>query len=160
VKAGERIFYRTLEMLEDLTEICPEDIWKNPQGDGIFFWCHVYHAFFGIEFWFRTSNEGLEPYKFGKTVTPELEEFSESFLEKQDMEDYKKEIRERCREFFSFVQEKGKSYPSPVYGKLTLEDMVLMQIRHIQHHVGYLNRILSEKGVKCASWKDSWGEGR
>lgn len=36
-------------------------------------------------------------------------------------------------------------------------DIILMQIRHVQYHVGHFNSILREQGKKVVDWTDYFG---
>jgi len=45
-------------------------------------------------------------------------------------------------------------FPSDIYIKISNMDVILMQIRHLQYHVGHCNSILRERGAEAVDWID------
>ena len=65
------------------------------------------------------------------------------------------ETKSRADAFFTLAME-GENLMAPFsfYDKVTNLDIIMMQIRHIQHHVGYCNHILGEHNG-AVPWKDA-----
>lgn len=141
----------TLEMLEQLVEGCPDEIWFNRQSG---YWKHIFHAITGIEFWFRQEGEEFHKPNLNKGVSPDLDEESTEDPTKEEMRAYVKEMIAKSNSFIEHINDENVLEPSEVYNELTKADMIVMQIRHIQHHVGYCNHILSSQHHKAVQWLD------
>jgi hypothetical protein len=158
LKMAERQFFLPFSMLEKVIEKCPENLW-NEKKSGYIFWQQILHALTGIGFWFRLTNEKfIEPF-YEKKVYPELEKDAETNLLKEEIVDYKNEVKRLCEEFFCGKDDAWLNEDSILFSKIKNIDVVMMQIRHVQYHVGYCNSIFKENGVEPVEWIDYFGEG-
>lgn len=146
-------FFKCFAMLENLMEQCPQDIWGIKAG-GFVFWQQILHTLTGTSFWMR-MNGGLfsEPFQDRKTY-PELDHQPEDSVSKAEMIEFKDTVKELCEEFFDGKHDEWLILPSSIYDKLSNIDVIFMQIRHIQYHVGHCDSILRERGLKPAEWVD------
>lgn len=150
-KICRKQFFLSFQMMENLIEQCPEEIWSIKAG-GFVFWQQILHALYGANFWMRQSNVLiLEPFAERK-VYPELEKEPEGKISKDEMLNYKDEVKKLCESFFEGKDDEWFSMPSVLCDKLTNMDVVFMQIRHIQYHVGHCDSILRERGFKAVDW--------
>ena len=140
----KRHFDPSFEMLERLMDACPDGVWLN-------IWQQVYHTLFGIEFWFRLESRDVQPPDWGKNVSPELDCQSDDYLTKDELRDYARKMREQAEAFFQANRSRLLE-PNVVYGQITNCDVVMMQVRHFQYHVGDCNSILGSQGVKAVEW--------
>lgn len=42
--------------------------------------------------------------------------------------------------------------PCVLFEEITKLDVILMQVRHVQHHIGYCNGILNSNHVEAVKW--------
>ncbi|MBU3144943.1 DinB family protein [Clostridium sp. CF012] len=144
-------------MLEKMIEMCPDDLWNEKKG-GFVFWQQLLHAFSGINYWLRMNNDKfIEPFA-DKKVFPELEHEPESILTKDDLTEYKNIVKSISETFFFEKDDEWLGNNSIIYDKIKNLDVVFMQIRHIQYHVGHCNSILRENNREAVEWLDYYGE--
>ena len=68
------------------------------------------------------------------------------------MKAYWQTMRGRADAFLGALDERRLLATSSIYEKCTNADLVLGQIRHIQHHVGYSSCLLRMSGADAAKW--------
>jgi len=86
-------------------------------------------------------------------VNSVLGEESEGFVEQKDMLGYLDYVSKKSLLLIGSLDEKSTLQPSALYDKWTNLDVILEQIRHIQHHLGYLNRVLLKCNIKPVEWE-------
>jgi uncharacterized damage-inducible protein DinB len=126
---------------------------RAPRRCGNPFWQQVLHALAGIQFWFRESREEFSPPDFGRGPVPDLDRIPEFNVDRKTVEDYLNALRERVDSFFGSLDDSRLLSTSTLYDKCTYADLILMQVRHIQHHVGYLNCVLRAAGAGTVTWR-------
>lgn len=139
----------TLEMLDQLIEECPDEIWFDRESG---YWKHIFHAITGIQFWFRQQSEQFHKPNLNKDVSPDLDEESTEDPTKEEMSAYVKWMIDKSRAFVEQLNDETALEPCEVYNEFTKADVIIMQTRHIQHHVGYCNHILSSHHHKAVEW--------
>lgn len=149
VKSLHKDFNSTLTMLERLIESCPQEIWESKET---LFWQHIFHAITGIEFWFRNEGEKFFEPVFRDDVTPDFEKKTNSFASKIEMKEYLLKNKEIAEKFFINLDNESLLDPCEIYKKMNKADAALMQIRHIQHHIGYCNCLLTQNKQEAVEW--------
>lgn len=140
-----------------MIEKCPDDLWDEKKG-GFIFLQQLLHAFTGINFWLRTKNENfIEPFP-DKKVYPELDNDPENQLTRSDIKEYKNFVKEVAKAFFEDKDDMWLAGSCILYDKITNLDVIFMQIRHIQYHIGHCNSILRENNREAVDWLDYFGE--
>jgi hypothetical protein len=141
----------TFQMISDIIDACPESLW-NDSKSGRPFWQQVLHALIGIQFWFREASEAFAPPDFGQGTIPDLDQAPTFTVDKDTVRAYLQTMRSRADVFFDSLNEKGLLVTSSIYDKCTNADLILGQVRHIQHHVGYCSCLLRIGGANAAKW--------
>ncbi|HEX3046116.1 MAG TPA: DinB family protein [Bacillota bacterium] len=156
INACQTHFFFSFSMLEKLIEACPEDTWDLKAG-GFVFWQQLLHALSGINFWMRSSPEPpfIEPFR-ERNVYPELEQDPEGKVTRAELLEYKDDVKGICVGFFLNKDDEWLCHSSPIYDQITNLDVVFMQIRHIQYHVGHCNSILRDRNIPAVDWIDYW----
>lgn len=157
LKTTKTHFDLSFSMLEKMIDQCPDDLWNTKKG-GFIFWQQLLHAFTGINFWLRLNNEEfIEPFA-DKNVYPELDHDPENQLTKSEITEYKNTVKEIVNAFFTDRDDKWLENTSIIYNKIKNLDIIFMQIRHIQYHVGHCNSILRENNREAVDWLEYYGE--
>ena len=144
-------------MLEKMIEKCPDDLWNEKKG-GFVFWQQLLHALSGVNYWLRINNDKyIEPF-VGRKVYPELEHEPEDQLTKEDLTVYKNVVKEISEVFFHEKDDEWLGNNSIIYDKIKNLDVIFMQVRHLQYHVGHCNSILRENNREPVEWLDYYGE--
>ncbi len=147
------------DMMEKVIAGCPDDLWtaSRPHGPAPI-WLHLYHALAGIDFWLRsTKEEAFDFPTFGKDVDPDIAKCSRDFLSKDEIRTYIERARKKAAAYAEAAGRDGLLSTWPFADTFTRADTFLGQIRHIQHHVGYCNSLLSSAGAPAAAWM-AYGE--
>lgn len=142
----------SFRMLANIIEVCPKSLWAQKNIDPPI-WQQIYHVLYGIDYWFSESKESFKQPAFEAEVNPVLGEESKGFIEQSEMIDYLKYIEEKSVNFISNLETEVVSGPSSMYPKWTNLDVIMEQIRHFQHHIGYLNRVLLKCKLKPVDWE-------
>ncbi|ASA20867.1 DinB family protein [Paenibacillus donghaensis] len=150
VNVLDRHLEPVLVMLEQLVEVCPEDIWLDRRRN---YWKHVLHAITGIAFWMRQQDETFQLPDFGNGISPDFEDESTASPTMAEVTGYIRQMKDKAVGFLKQLDDSGLLAASAVYPPMTQADVVIMQIRHIQHHIGYCNHILSESGHHTVLWQ-------
>jgi len=144
-------FFLSFDMLETMIDACPDRLWNQKHG-GFLFWQQVLHAFHGNQYWTRPlGKEFIEPFA-PRLVYPELDHDPVDRVSQGEMRAWAAQIREQNQAFFADKTDAWLTEASAVQPSLTNLDVVVMQIRHLQYHVGHCNAILRENRVQAVEW--------
>lgn len=147
-----RQFKPSLKMISKVIETCPKAIWAQRNIDPPI-WQQVYHVLYSIDYWFSETKQAFEKPVFNKEVNSVLGETSPNFIEQEDMVAYLKFVEEKAHSFFMKLNSQTVTEASNLYVKWSNLDVVLEQFRHLQHHMGYLNRVLLKCKIKPVEWE-------
>ena len=139
-------------MLRNIVDTCPKALWAQKNIDPPI-WQQVYHALYGADYWFSKDKSSFVTPKFDAEVNSVLGEESKGFIDKNAMVGYLEYVENKVISFLDQLDEDGLTKPSPLYNKWTNLDVVLEQLRHLQHHVGYLNRVILKCKLKPIEWE-------
>ncbi|AIQ47342.1 hypothetical protein R70723_16685 [Paenibacillus sp. FSL R7-0273] len=145
-----RQFEPSLEMLQQLVDAGPDALWLDAKQK---YWKHIFHTATSMKFWFRLQKEEefIIP-DFGRDITEALDEDCTDYPTKEEMKTYIQEIAGIARTFLDQLTDDNVMEPCVLFAEITNMDVVLMQIRHVQHHVGYCNSILNSNSLKAVEW--------
>jgi uncharacterized damage-inducible protein DinB len=150
---ARRQLFLCFDMLENLIDKTPYTIWNEKKGGSVF-WQQILHALSSSLYWLRTETEGFsEPYADLK-VYPELENDPEDELTKDQINQLLKEAEELAGNYFDRYDSEQLLMESVLVHKISGLDVVFMQIRHLQYHIGHCEAILRESGLDVPEWLD------
>jgi len=148
-------FGAAIDMLENAIHGCPDDVWSDPSkkpewpsNDVVGYWYLVYHTLFMLDFYLSDL-----PEKEFRPLPPfTLEELDPSGIlpdrpyTKDELLRYLEHDREKCRGVIAALNEKDlverKARTRPT---LSFAEMLLYNMRHVQHHTAQLNLILRQR---------------
>ncbi|MHB9295539.1 hypothetical protein PilKf_01285 [Pillotina sp. SPG140] len=143
----------SLVMLEKIIELCPNDLWDKKLS-GFIFWQQLIHCIFSILYWFKEKDTPcIEPFK-DKNLYPELDGIPETILTRTEVKKCFNEAKLLGEIFFSEKDDVWLTLPSNVYNQITNFDNIIMQMRHIQYHVGHCDAILRANNLKTGEYLD------
>ena len=145
--------YRAVfQMLRRAIELCPEELWDE-QADEPPFWQQAYHTLWAVDFYLSDSPGSSQKASFIEGEAANLKHRSANAPSRQQIQDYLEEVSRKCKtvlEGLTSDQLEGKN-TFPWTGP-TLAHRLIYNIRHAQHHVGWLNSVLSRKADRAAEW--------
>jgi len=138
-----------LAMLRQAIERCPEEVWTagdHPRN----FWRIAYHAIFYTHFYMGQKEEDFQPWSkhvdsatdlWGET--PAVPPFS-----RNELLSYLDEVAAQTPAIVERLDLESSETGFPWYKNMTKLDHELMNLRHIQGHVGQLSEILLAHGIE------------
>ena len=146
-------FGASIEMLENAINDCPEDLWQNRQNKPEF-WYLVYHTLFWLDFYLTS-----EPDKYKPTEPFTLSELDpegilpDRVYSKKELLNYLTFSKNKCAKTILNLTDEivNKDYK---FGSVQMSfgELLIYNLRHVQHGVGQLNLILRQKIDFAPKW--------
>jgi hypothetical protein len=137
-------------MLENAIISCPGSLWDN----GSQFWYRAYHTLFYLDYY-----SSLNPADFQPPSPFTLSEFDaagtlpDRTYQKSELLDYLQFGRKKAYTLITeFTAEIANHRFINVARDYSMLEMVIYNMRHIQHHTGQLNLLLNQDGVIPPNW--------
>jgi hypothetical protein len=147
-------FGASIDMLENAIRACPDDLW-NDRSEQPEYWYVVYHALFWLDFYLSESADGFAPpAPFTLAETDPAGVLPDRVYSKDELLNYLEHGREKCRTAIASMRD--EKAPQRVRldwpEEMTIAEMLLYNLRHVQHHAAQLNLILRQKIDSAPRW--------
>lgn len=140
-------------MLENAIVACPHELWRD-RSRRPEVWYTVYHTLFFLDLYLSGSVEGFRP-----PAPYNLDELDpEGILPgrvytKEELLVYLEHCRQKCRGVIgALTEEKARELCVFSWGELSFLELMLYNLRHVQHHTGQLNLILRQSIDASPRW--------
>jgi hypothetical protein len=148
-----RQFGAAIDMLENAMRACPEEIWgdRSLQPE---FWYVAFHALFYLDLYLSDSEVGFHPpAPFTLDEMDERGLMPERVYTKEELQEYLDHGRAKCRATIAaMTQEKASQRCGFSWLDLSVAEVLLYNMRHVQHHAAQLNLILRQKTGTAPRW--------
>ena len=146
-------FGASIDMLENAITACPENLWgdRSQQPE---FWYLVYHTLFFLDLYLSDSEEGFAPPEpFTLSELDPAGVLPERIYSKEEMLSYLEHSRKKCQVKIEVLTDE-KARQNCTFGWLesSILEMLLYNMRHIQHHAAQLNLILRQQTDSAPNW--------
>ncbi len=141
-------YHAALKMLRECVELCPEEVWtsgKHPRS----FWRIAYHAVFFAHLYLQPNEAAFQPWEKGREdadclweTPPEIEPYSQA-----DILAYIDLVSGQVDTMVDTLDLDSEDSGFPWYPNIDKLSHEIMNIRHIQGHVGQLSELLMMHGV-------------
>lgn len=143
-------FGAAIDMLENAVADCPESLWN----DKSLFWYNAYHTIFFLDYYLSEDADKFkppEPYSLSE-FNPDGE-LPERVYTKPELLSYVDYCRDKCRKLISSLSDENlqKRFKNQYMDYSRLE-ILLDNIRHVQHHTGQLNLLIRQSGNVPPDW--------
>lgn len=148
-------FGAALDMLERAIEACPEDLWTAEAHSRFHeFWYMAYHTLFWTDLHLFGSMDGFKPPEpFGLEELDPAGAFPDRKYSKAELKAYLNHCRERAESTFPHMFDANAANPYPTrWGDLSLPELQIYSLRHIQHHTAQLNLLLRMHTDSAPGW--------
>ncbi len=142
-------FGAAIDMLENAIEACPGNLWNSSEQ----FWYKAYHTIFYLDYYISEAPETFRP------PSPfTLSEFDpsgilpEQVYNKSELLDYLSLARQRCHDRIASLTNAQSTEIFSSYKNYTITEILIYNIRHVQHHVAQLNMLLRQGEVNPPNW--------
>ena len=137
-------------MLENALILCPDELWNTEAQ----FWYNAYHCLFYLDYYLT-----LEPDKFAPPSPFTLSEFDpagampDQVYSKAVLLAYLQANRKKCHDLIeSMTTEIAYKRSVNGYKNYSVIEILLYNMRHVQHHAAQLNLLLRQGINNAPSW--------
>jgi hypothetical protein len=138
-------FGASIDMLENAILACPDEVWSDSTQPE--FWYITYHTLFFLDLYLSEGVEGFRPpTPFGLEELDPAGVMPERTFTKDELHSYLLHCRKKCQTvLFAFTEEKASRYFQGFWKDMTILELLLDNMRHVQHHTAQLNLLLRQK---------------
>ena len=146
-------FGASIDMLENAIRACPEALWSD-RSQRPEFWYVAFHTLFYLDLYLSESDAGFAPpAPFTLDEMDERGLLPERVYTKQELQNYLEHGREKCRgTIASMTDEKANRRCGFEWLDISVAEVLLYNMRHVQHHAGQLNLVLRQKIDSAPRW--------
>jgi len=141
------------EMLENAINFCPEELWSSRKSKPEFRYL-VYHTLFWLDFYLTDTPDKFKPTK--PFTLSELDPeglLPERVYSKTELLDYLEHGRKKDRQIIeNLTDEKATKHYKYGSVEMSFGELLLYNMRHVQHSVGQLNLLLRQKTDFASKW--------
>jgi hypothetical protein len=155
--SGKAILWRqfgaSLDMLENALRACPEALWRDRSQQPEFSYA-VFHALFWLDLYLSGAAEGFAPP--APFTLDELDPaglLPERAYGKDELQAYLDHGREKCRSTIAALTAEMAGAPCRfAWGEVSFAELLVYNLRHVQHHAAQLNLILRQQTASAPGW--------
>jgi hypothetical protein len=146
-----------IDMLENAMHAAPEELW-NDRSRGPKYWYQysyqVYHTLFWLDFYLSESEQGFAPpAPFTLDEMDPAGLFPERPYTKAELQRYLEHGRAKCRAAISaLTDEKAQARCGFARYDMSVFELLVHNLRHVQHHTAQLNLILRQTVDAVPGW--------
>jgi len=146
-------FGAAIDMLENAIVASPEEVWGDRPGYHEF-WYLAYHTLFFLDYYMSESSEGFAPpIPFTLSELDPAGVLPDRVYTKDELLTYLEHGRNKCKARIEGLTDQmahqrcGFKRPD-----ITVAELLLYKMRHVQHHAAQLNLILRQKIDSAPLW--------
>lgn len=146
-------FGAAIDMLENALLACPDELWSD-RSQRPELWYVVYHTLFFLDLYLSDSVEGfIPPVPFNLDELDPAGLMPERPYTKDELHTYLEHGRRKCRATIeALTDEKARQRCSFEWVDVSNAELLLYNMRHVQHHAAQLNLILRQKTDSAPRW--------
>jgi hypothetical protein len=148
-------FGASIDMLENAISLCPDELWDTEKR----FWYNAYHCLFYLDYYLT-----LQPEKFFPPSPFTLSELDRSGAvpgkpyTKEELLIYLQKSRNKLGNLISdMTEEVAKTRWKNHLKNYSVIEMMLYNMRHVQHHAAQLNLLLRQRINDAPRWVSQTG---
>ncbi|HKS28338.1 MAG TPA: DinB family protein [Pyrinomonadaceae bacterium] len=148
-----RQFGATVEMLENGVRACPDELWRDREHKPEV-WYMVYHTLFFLDLYLSGSVEGFQPpapYNLDEMDPAGI--LPERVYTKEELLSYLEHCYRKCRDVINgLTVEKAQAPCGIEWLDMSFAELLIYNMRHVQHHSAQLNLILRQRIDSSPRW--------
>jgi hypothetical protein len=146
-------FGAAIDMLENAMNACPEEVWSDRSRTPEF-WYIAFHTLFYLDCYLSDSDKGFTPPSL--FTLDELDPagiLPDRVYTKEELHSYLEHGRKKCKKTIeALTAEKSLQRCGFDWLDLSVGEMLLYNMRHVQHHAAQLNLILRQRIDSAPRW--------
>ena len=147
-------FGASIDMLENAITACPENVWDDGTRDFSSYWYMASHALFWLDLYLSGTLENFAPpapFTFDELDPAGI--IPEQTYTKDELLKYLQHCREKCRNVIkNLTEERASEICKFSWLELSFGELLLDNLRHVQHHTAQLNLLLRQKIDDAPRW--------
>lgn len=143
-------FGASIQMLENAIKLCPDNFWATEKK----FWYFSYHCLFWLDYYLTTNPDGYTP-----PAPYTLSEFDpegalpERVYTKEELLLFLEHCRGKGRNLIlGLTDSSAKSRWVSDFKDYSLFEIIIYNLRHVQHHTAQLNLLLRQEIDDAPKW--------
>jgi len=146
-------FGAAIDMLENALVACPEEVWSDRSRQPEY-WYIVFHTLFWLDLYLTESPEGFAPpHPYGLEELDPAGIIPERVYTKAELLSYLEHGRNKLRSILSTMTEESFRAPRTFHSvQGPLAEVLIYNLRHVQHHAAQLNLILRQRIDSAPTW--------
>jgi hypothetical protein len=150
-----------IDMLENAIRACPEELWSDPSKrpewvskNVVGFWYVAYHTLFFLDYYLSENPEKFSPpVPFTRAELDPTGILPERPYTKDELLSYLEHGRKKCRSVIeALTDEKAQQRCAFEPPAITVAELLLYSMRHVQHHAAQLNLLLRQETDSAPRW--------
>lgn len=146
-------FGAAIDMLENAIIACPDDLWGD-RAQRPEFWYTAFHALFYLDCYLAESERAFAPP--APFTLDELDDrglLPDRVYAKDELLPYLEHGRKKCQSrIAAMTEDDGLRRCGFSWLDISVAELQLYNMRHVQHHAAQLNLILSQRGHTAPRW--------
>jgi hypothetical protein len=149
-----RQFGAALDMLENAIVACPDSLWDDGSKPPELFWYSAYHCLFYVDHYLSEREEGYAPPPpFGLSEFDASGAMPERTYSKAELLAFLAHGRAKGRDRLArLTPEDATRRCAWKHRELTVAELHLYNLRHVQHHAAQLNLLLRQRLGVAMPW--------
>jgi len=155
-----RQYSAALDMLEAAIQTCPDALWCEPgkprwnESGVVGFWYLGFHTLFFLDCYFSGSLDSFSPPEpFGLDELDPAGLLPDQAYTKAELIAYLAHCREKCRATLAVLtDEKAAEICEFPWLRLGFGEIIVNNLRHVQHHTAQMNLLLRQGTHAPARW--------
>jgi hypothetical protein len=141
-------FGASIDMLDNAIRMCPDEYWNTDEK----FWYTSYHCLFFLDYYLTLDPSNyISPKPF--TYSEFEGKLPERIYTKDELLIYSKACKEKCHTLLlTFTDEIANKRWVNQYRDYSVFEMLLYNMRHVQHHSAQLNKFLRQNINNAPAW--------
>jgi len=146
-------FGAAIDMLENAMNKCPDDLWSD-RSQRPEYWYLVYHTLFWLDLYLSEPAEGFAPPPpFTLNELDPAGVLPERPYTKKELQTYLEHGRKKCRAaIYALTDASGGVRHRFGWGEASYSELLLYNMRHVQHHAAQLNLTLRQQIDSAPGW--------
>ena len=146
-------FGAAIDALRSAILACPDELWSD-RSQRPEYWYLVYHTLFWLDFYLSESPEGFAPpAPFGLEEMDPAGVIPERPYTKDELQAYLEHGRGKCKaRIDALTDEKARERFRSGRRDFSIVELLLYNMRHVQHGAAQLNLILRQKTDSAPRW--------
>jgi hypothetical protein len=143
-------FGASIDMLDNAITTCPETLWNSERK----YWYSAYHTLFYLDYYSSYEPEKFTPPNpFTLSELDPAGKFPDRIYSKDELLNYLEFGRKKCFDLINgLTDEKAEKRFINDYMNYSILELLLYNLRHVQHHVGQLNLLLRQNIHDAPKW--------